>query len=131
MNSKGKTCRGQVQHLSCFFLICDPSVGLGNCFKGLLVTIGITEVIVFLQVFCLRFGVIPLLLQSGSAQKFLFFFSLCRWSFGKHTLVRAAFFMFKCIVFISQCISSRCLLKQMYSSIQKLCYDRASQSHAP
>lgn len=58
-----------------------------------------------------------------------FVFFLCRWSSGKHTLVRAAFFMFKCIIFISPCISSRCLLKQRYFSIQKLCYDRASQSH--
>lgn len=54
---------------------------------------------------------------------------ICRWSSGKHTLVRAAFYMFKCIIFISPCISSRCLLKQRYFSIQKLCYDRASQSH--
>lgn len=67
VNSKGGTCRGQVRHLLCFVLICDPSVGLGNCFKGLLVTSGITEVVVFLQVFCFIFGVIPLLLQSGSA----------------------------------------------------------------
>lgn len=43
--------------------------------------------------------------------KFHFFFLLCRWSFGRLTLVRAAFFMFTCIIFISQCISSRCLLK--------------------
>lgn len=40
-----------------------------------------------------------------------YFFLLCRWSFGRLTLVRAAFFMFTCIIFISQCISSRCLLK--------------------
>lgn len=70
-----------MQHLSCFILIRDPSVGLENCFKGLLVTTGIIDVVVFLQVFCFSSGVIPLLLQSGSAQKleikgnFFFFFS--------------------------------------------------------
>lgn len=82
MNSKGKPCRGQVQHLPCFILLCDPSAGLGNSFKGLLVTIGIRELRSFLQAFFFSFGVIPLLLQPSGAQKleikqkiFSFFFS--------------------------------------------------------
>lgn len=53
-NSKEKACRDQMQHLLCFILICNPSVGLENCSRGLLVTTGIMEVVVFLQVFCFR-----------------------------------------------------------------------------
>lgn len=52
-----------------FILICDPSAGQGNCIKVCWSPLGLWRWLFILQAFCFSSGVVPVLLQSGSAQE--------------------------------------------------------------